>query len=92
MLSRPCPHCCHSIEFFAPEWQAQRGSPTKVCPRCAGKADVQFKGVRFAAWLGAFFLLSSIAGLLMGKLLGISMLVAALPVTLVASLHVFRAE
>jgi hypothetical protein len=91
MLNRPCPHCSAQISFFSPQWQAQHESSPKICPRCGKAVNVQFKGSTFAAWSVAFVVLSAVAGYLFGSVACISLLVAAIPATLVASLHVYRA-
>jgi hypothetical protein len=51
--------------------------------------SVQFKASIFASWWLAVIALSALAGHLFGSLACISVLVAAIPVTLFASVHVF---
>ncbi len=54
---------------------------------CKKAVSVQFKGTTFSAWLLMFVVLSSGAGYIFGSLACITLLVAAIPVTLFASVH-----
>jgi hypothetical protein len=90
MLKRPCPHCSAQIAFFSPEWQVQRASSAKVCPLCGKPVVVQFRAITFATWFAGFVVVSAIAGCLFGRVACMSLLVAAVPATLLASLHVYR--
>ena len=90
-MHRPCPHCAKPIAMFGPEWQEQRGSRDRFCPSCRKAVVVHHKGTVFATWALSFGVAAALAGYLFGSLACISLLVAAIPVTLFASLHVYRA-
>ena len=46
-----CPHCANEIRLFTHEWQLQRSSQEKLCPRCFGRVTIVFSGKRFSLWL-----------------------------------------
>jgi len=77
--------------MFGPEWQSQRGSKERFCPSCQKAVQVHYKGSVFATRALFFGVAAAIAGYLFGSLACISLLVAAIPVTLFASLYVYRA-
>ena len=66
MIEFTCPMCHTKFSAFSAEWQVQRQSPKKVCPKCGAKVATSFRLKVFLGWFTLFSSLSALAGNVLG--------------------------